>query len=125
MLEDSIKAASELAKKYRSITIEDLEKVVDTDDGDEPSEVLSRITGFGDKTKCPICNSVNYDCSKCIYSIKKNPETIKHCYCTDDISYDNIVDAGSFEELLEAIKIRADYIENLIEYIKNSYETKK
>lgn len=124
MLEDSIKAASELAKKYRSITIEDLEKAADPDDY-MPCDVLFKITGFGDKAKCTLCSAVHNDCSKCIYSIKQNLGKINHCYCVDDISYDNIVDAGSFEELLEAIKIRADYIENLIEYIKNSYETKK
>lgn len=116
MYEDSIKAALKLAAKYRSITLEDLESQPIYED-EEIWESLSKITGFGNKVKCPICLSVNGECNQCMYSFGKTLRDNWY-YCCD--TSDNIYNANSYEELLEAIRNRADYIEDLVNEIKNN-----
>lgn len=117
MYETCIDAALKLVDKYRSITLEEL-KESEKDDGGAPCDILGRITGFGDTRTCSICQSVNVECNNCIYSFKK-PKQDDWYYCIEDITYGNIYDSESYEELLEAINKRADYIEDLVNKIKN------
>lgn len=116
---ESIKAALELVDKYRSITLEDLEaNPINEEDGEDIWESLSKITGFGYKDKCPICLSVNRECNECIYSFGR---VLRYSwnYCCDNSTSEDIYDANSYEELLDAIKNRADYIEDLVNRIKS------
>lgn len=118
MYETCIDAALKLADKYRSITLDELKELEKDNHDDLPYHVLKTITGFGYKKTCPICQSVNGECNNCIYSFKM-PKRDDWYYCIDDITYGNIYDSESYEELLEAINKRADYIEDLINKIKN------
>lgn len=117
MYETCIDAALKLADKYRSITLEELEESEDNS-RQFPYHTLETITGFGDTKTCPICQSINGECSNCIYSFKM-PKRDDWYYCVDSITYGNIYEAESYEELLEAINKRADYIEDLVNKIKN------
>lgn len=117
MSEECIKAALELVDKYRSITLEDLEAYQIGEDEDI-WESLANITGFGYTDKCPICLSVNRECNQCIYSFRRTLRENWY-YCCDNYTSDDIYNANSYEELLDAIKNRADYIEDLVNRIKS------
>lgn len=117
MYETCIDAALKLVDKYRSITLEELEESEDNS-CQVPYHTLGIITGFNDKRTCSICQSVNGECNDCIYSFKM-PKRDDWYYCVDDITYGDIYDSESYEELLEAINKRADYIEDLVNRIKN------
>lgn len=118
MSEECIKAALELVAKYRSITLEDLESQPIDDEWEDIWESLSKITGFGYKDRCPICLSVNNECNQCIYSFRRALRENWN-YCCDNSTSEDIYDANSYEELLDAIKNRADYIEDLVNRIKS------
>lgn len=118
MYETCIDAALKLVDKYRSITLEELKELGKDNHCDIPHCILKMITGFGDTRTCSICQSVNVECNNCIYSFKK-PKQDDWYYCLDDITFGNICDSKTYEELLEAINKRADYIEDLVNRIKN------
>ena len=117
MSEECIKTALELVAKYRSITLEDLESQP-IDEDENIWESLTNITGFGYKDKCSICSSVDGKCDQCIYSFGENLSD-DWIYCCNDVTSKKIYDANSYEELLDAIKNRADYIEDLVNRIKS------
>jgi len=105
----SINTAKELVKKYRSITFEELKSIEGSSSIDEYGRAKARqLTGFS-SPNCPLCTAVGNYCGKCIYGgyylcfENKNKET-----------YFAIVNARNDEELLVALRNRADHIESII-----------
>jgi len=121
----NLEAAKKLVKKYRSITKKDLEEAYMSGNRvGHVFEALSQITGFGDIYKCSLCTAItlyNIDyeaCSFCIHNVSSNDDS-KFPQCTCSTTYDAIEDANDFDELLIAIKDRADYLEKLIKKVEN------
>ena len=104
----NVKEAKQLIGKYRSVTLVMLEK-----EDCEPWGALSNITGFGYHHTCTLCKAVKRNCSECIHSLSNNNSG--DYYCIEDTAR-AIYNATSYEELLEAIKDRADYLETLLKY---------
>lgn len=120
-----MKALVNLIKEYKTITLEQLEGYFNEENkfGDD---VMGLITGFGNMTKCSICEDARqkarkplyHPCEYCIYK-KLFPNTDPDSlYCTND-SYYNISEAENAEELYEAIQERIQVLEQAIEYYEN------
>ena len=103
-----------LRKRYKSITLEeiqDVEKLVDLNQYKEQfygSTVAKKLTGYGSKQTCTLCLSVNKHCIICPW-VKL---TSKHCY--DHSEYYLIGGAKNAEELLEAFQKRAKYMKQFM-----------
>lgn len=118
----NLEAAKELVELYRSITIEQLEKVYqelcdEKDGGIHYEDVLHSITGFGRTTSCHLCKPIGSYCPNCIHG--QWEDCTADCPCIYNETYENIADAESIEDLYHAIQDRADYLENLIKQIEN------
>lgn len=104
----NLQEAKNLVKVYRSITKEEL---LEHYDDDEPKNTLTSITNFGTHS-CHLCSSTPNawnTCKGCIYEVKYHDKFA----CLDE-TYFRIVDASNIDELLEAIRKRADYLESII-----------
>lgn len=102
----NLQEAKNLVEVYRSITREELQEYYD-----EPKDALTRITNFGTRS-CHLCSATPdawISCKGCIYEVKYHDKFA----CLDE-TYFRIVDASNINELLEAIRKRADYLESLI-----------
>lgn len=127
---DNLTEFKELIAKYNSITLIDLKKVTQgyqarnfEDIGAET--VISELTGFGSQLTCSLCIAVtgstiysDPDCNACVWKMT----TKDNCHSginTD--SYCSIQDAIDNNDLLEAIKLRAEYMKEVLsEYLKDS-----
>ena len=109
-----LKAAKELLEKYKSITLEELERDYKRYRAINGKQVMYNITNFG-SIFCIICKSANMICSNCIYSFRKE-EPVLQCM---DIIYKEMENAKSAEELFNAIQKRISYLNHIIEW----YET--
>lgn len=111
----NIEAAKKLVKRYRSITVEEIDKA--RAKYRESRLVLQELTGFGDSSTCTLCDSLYKGCYECIWSIRQNRHTLK-CINT---TYKSISNFKSSEGLLKAYRKRADVLEELI----NKYKEKQ
>jgi len=125
----NIKAAKKLIEKYREITIEDMNLNI-------PVKYLANtLTGFGSYQTCTLCtNTLPWNtltpsnlkrqiaCDLCIYYVNENHRPAV-MYCTDHITYQNIVNARTKKQLLKAFKERADYIEKIL--IDNNWKNEQ
>ena len=124
MLEPKMrKAFNDLIKKYRSITLEEINTVgLNFYDKFTGEDVLNAITGFSDSS-CTLCEASTSLLDSCnIPSIYK--ENCSICYkelngirCFEEenrYSYQNIAKASTPEGLLIAINEIADHIELLL-----------
>lgn len=120
----NLEAAERLVKKYRSITREELAKVyasICEEESNEMRDVLQEITGFGSLSKCSLCTAIvedNIQYSACPYCIYRNFRDFA-APCVYHETYKAIEKSKNFDELMEAIRNRADYLEELIEKVKN------
>lgn len=70
----NLDAAKQLVNEYRSITLEQIEKVADNIDSDDEFglSVLRNITGFGSINTCILCSAMGHPlperCEGCIHS---------------------------------------------------------
>lgn len=114
----NIEAAKRLAKKYASITLEELEDLWFP--GEIGSSVMYKITGFGSEKSCWLCQEAELlsgEDNKCSCYIYGNGYIILQCI--DDVSYKKISKAECPGELLVALKNRSRYIINLVEKWEN------
>lgn len=113
--ERDIKALKKLVEKYRSVTLEQIEKEWD----DNGSLTMRKITGFGQTEMCTVCKAAEYEnsfCIKCFWSIIDNGNFIP---CIEAKTYNDIADSLIPQDCLKAVKARADYIEKMLKkYIK-------
>ena len=127
-LKNNLKEFKELIEKYNSITIEDIEQAdMFLDDGYDcydTSGIMETLTGFGSVSTCTLCNALDvkhymgiYPCKGCIWLI----QTKTLCTLGENYdSYELIETATTNQELLEAIKYRAEYINEVLnEYLKD------
>lgn len=114
----NIEAAKRLAKKYASITLEELEDLWFF--GATGSEIMHEITGFGSEKHCCLCqeaeslNTGNGKCSHCIYG-----DEYDVLQCVYTMFYREISRAKCPEELLVALRNRSRYIMDLVEKWEN------
>jgi len=120
----NIKAAKELVKLYRSLTIKEIDEASNSviNDGYAvnfyPSKIANRLTGYGD-FNCSLCvalrepNTMESDCSLCIHNIDDQSQR-DGMYCLRDRTYMAIQRSENSEEFLRAFSERADYIEGII-----------
>lgn len=104
----NIREAKNLVEVYRNITKEKLLKYYDATN---PKRALTCITNFG-TSRCHLCSPILdawNTCKGCIYEVKYHNKFA----CADE-TYFKIVDASNIDELLEAIRKRADYLESII-----------
>lgn len=115
--QESINAARKLIALYRSITVEQIEKVEEElgDIGKNyyGQKLASEITGFSMSSKCLLCKAVNEDCNICIYTNRFG--------CISDENwetYQAIKMAKSPEALVYAFNKRADHIQSILNNLK-------
>ena len=110
----NLKEAKELLEKYKSITLEQLEKEYKRYEHIKGKHIMFNITDFG-SVLCIICKSANNVCSNCIYSFR-DENSVFQCM---DIIYKEMSCATSAKELFNAIQKRISYLTHVIEW----YET--
>lgn len=115
--QESINAARKLIALYRSITIEQIEKVEEElgyiDEDYYGEDLAGKITGFARTSKCLLCKAVNEDCRICIYTNRFG------CISDENIdTYQAIKMAKSPEALVYAFNKRADHIESILNNLK-------
>lgn len=112
-------AAERLVKKYRSITREELAKVyasICEEESNEMRDVLQEITGsFKMFLVYSYCRGQYSACPYCIYRNFRDFAAP----CVYHETYEAIEKSKNLDELMEAIRNRADYLEELIEKVKN------
>lgn len=113
---NNLKEAKELLEKYKSITLEQLEKVYGEVDLKWGDGVLNKITGFGQTSSCTLCLAVNEVCENCIYSFRIQERSVP---CLDNI-YNEISKAKNAEDLFVAIQKRISYLTKVIKWYENS-----
>ena len=115
------KAFKNLIKKYRSITKNDIENIIEKHfNGVFPTgkKIMKLLTGFGSVSSCKLCkasfkvnnNYILCDCKECYIEINGN-------VCNEELNgdtYYEIHHSRNVESLLISIKNRADYIEGLL-----------
>jgi hypothetical protein len=124
----NLKAAKNLVKKYRSITIEEINKQASRIDTKFDlymlhfplgNTVARKLTGFGHVSKCKLCSSVMYYCPGCIYYDTKSEFIKRFCLRGEnEKTYRAIADAKTPTKLLVAFKKRADHIEKIIKKLE-------
>lgn len=133
---EKLKAAEELLKQYKSITVEQLEvfwaslsiKLCRPIHG---SEVMHPLTGFSSSIDCKICKSAGYldatlylpNCLNCIYSYypDENAPYVDELFCAGS-TYEAMEYAHTAQELYNAIQNRIDFLQEAINNYKNSKE---
>ena len=110
----NIEAARELIKRYREITIEDIENIDFCKFNG--LTIASILTGYGSRHTCILCYNrfeirfnALINCKDCIYEFL--------CGCEfqgNKNTYYAISDAEDSMELFNAFQNRADHIENLL-----------
>ena len=115
-----------LIKKYESITLKQL-KEEDRESDIFYSKILTRITGFGNTTKCTLCNATRKsnpnhrkDCTECVYGMSEDKDVWNECIeNNNEFTYNAISNATSIESLLLAIKSRAKHMREVYkQYLK-------
>ena len=118
---ENIKAVKDLIVVYRSITSYKIQRCPDYKD-QTYSRVLDsirRLTGFGAKSTCTVCSSVNLRCYDCIHSSMQ--DFTGDCVCYHHNTFRGIVDCSSIRGGVTALNKRADYLELLLsEYEKEA-----
>ena len=109
--------AKKLLKKYKSITLEQLDNIYRKHPYWKGKDVMLNITAFS-SIYCPICISASHKCKKCIYSFRIINEWDVPCI---DIIYKEMVEATSAIELFNALQKRISYLTHVIEW----YETRR
>jgi hypothetical protein len=113
----NLKEAKKLVKRYRSITIEEIERELKKSAFPRSimgSEVAKELAGYGSSSTCTLCKVVRAEgCSECIYSFKKYND-FSCIIGANEKTYHAISDACTPTELLAAFKKRASHIEKTI-----------
>jgi len=99
-----------LIKRYREITIEDIER---TGEKHYYSNAAFELTGFGSCFTCTLCNYFSHNCSLC-YGERKG-KLVACLSGAHEETYRGISIACAAEELFEAFNERADHIEEWLE----------
>jgi len=112
----------ELIKKYRSITIAEIQAIKDS--GVSGFNIIAmHLTGFGGSTSCILCRAFDHRCKYC-YGIETyfNEVIMKEhraqfgCLHNDhEKTYYRIKNAGTVDDLLNAFQARVDHIEKWLE----------
>ena len=111
----NIEAAKQLVKKYRKVTIAELENLFEEYPTGE--DVMREITGFGSQSTCMLCHHVDKIkhetvCKDCIwYSLFPVEEDYP---CTEHETYEYIEYATDALELKQALLDRAELLEEAI-----------
>jgi hypothetical protein len=127
-----IKTAERLAKRYETITLENINKVWNRykTGRDYYFSAKNRLTGFGDFKTHPLCRkactlftrNVDYPCCHCIFF---NGNVYDDWFCARDKfrkSYEKIQYAETPEELLLAYRERAKVIRRRIKELNKEEE---
>lgn len=115
----NIEAAKRLAKKYASITLEELEDLWFL--GEIGSSVMYKITGFGSERSCCLCQEAtllsneDHKCNCCIFGDGQDTLSCVYTPFWHDVSW-----AKCPEELFVALQNRSKFIINLVEKWENT-----
>ncbi len=107
----NIKEAEELIKKYREITLKEIDDYESIDL--IADEIATELTGIGSTSNCTLCKKVKVDCSRCIY-YEKNSEKANCIANNNEDTYEYILNVIEPNDLLKAFKDRANHIEKLL-----------
>jgi len=110
---ENVKEFEALIKRYRSITLEEIEKK-----GVHPRS----LTGFGAFCTCTLCKKVFEEtfytpegCRRCVYGSDR--------YCLRSKTYEKIETATTSYELLVAFRKRAFYMMKILRQYKKKLKT--
>ena len=126
----NLQAFKNLVEKYRSITEEDvnsvIEKIIYNNEEEEIfcEKILRDITGFGHVDDCSLCEAVYKDCSTCLHAlyqasfgyIKGNGkhqclwEMAEHTYFAFEAPF------TSYQDFMRRVHDRADYLQLIINW---------
>lgn len=101
-----------LAKRYDTITIEEIEDAYLSLDIWNPSAIANKLTGFGNSSTCSLCTNILF-CKQC-YWVQCTGN-----YCNDTAYYHDIKKAKDKHELLNIFKLRAKVMFGLLERYGN------
>ena len=97
-----------LIKRYKSITLEEIENIWVVD----VAYTAYKLTGFGSSNTCTLCIAAKDNCDKCVY---RHKHTYARCNTHDNhLSYDAIYNARTPQELLNAFRERAKRMEEIL-----------
>lgn len=116
---ENLKEFKNLLERYRTITLEEINEVWESTNHDS-DDTLKALTGFGYATTCNLCNVIDRNCSKCIWSRGrecKSPYSPFWCV-NNSKTYNKIEHFATPEELLLAYRNRAKY---MIQFLKRHY----
>lgn len=101
-----------LVKRYRRIDLKELQASGGMlEDEDKPWNALRCITSFN-TFGCTLCE---YNCGGCLHTYAASRRKLSVIGCHMDTTYYAMLHARSYEELLKAIKHRADYLKDLLD----------
>ncbi len=105
----NLKEFKKLMKKYQEL-IDNPDLIPDFKEDEIGIDVMSIITGFGNKTTCKLCI---YNCEECIWF---NDIYLNCAKRSNNLSYEMIEKAQNKPELIEGLKARIERMkERLIE----------
>lgn len=116
----NLKEFIELIEKYRSITIEDIEEAIDKHGNFDAFGIANVLTGYGFASTCSLCIRA-IDCNDCAWKV------LSGCSCSflmNGETYELIWSSQNKDDLLTAFKIRADYMEKVLNENKLILKTK-
>lgn len=98
-----------LIKTYENITIKDINKLttINCPFYCISDVIANKLTGFGAQETCSLCKVIKADCNKCYW------DTLTDYICDESENketYMNIYNARTKEDLLNAFKLRAQYM---------------
>lgn len=83
---------------------------------------LNEITGHGSTRHCSLCAAIrkrsstrSLDCNKCVYNTNKEDDSSLHNCCAgiNQTTYDAIDDAETVNDILMAVKSRAEHMKKV------------
>jgi hypothetical protein len=113
-MKNNYEAFIELIKRYENITLEEIEKVgrYNRERLFWGGRVASRLTGFGNKLSCSLCEAVDITrCEECLWMISTQSVCVKG---GNKETYDNIDFALNPKQLIEAFRERAKRMKEVL-----------
>ena len=105
-----IDAVIELIRRYRAVNEGAFNKDLDESADDFYDVIINNTQNCDEKDGgCILCESVNKNCNKCIHY------TLKNNGCLSHVSFSDLEHAKSIQHAIELCKIRADYLQQLLD----------
>lgn len=109
---DNLKEFKELANRYNSITIDEIEQA-QTRSVFKGLDIAVKITGMGSRKNCTLCAPINIECHRCTWVTMSGSDCIS--FGINSKTYEDIVYSKNPTELIEAFKNRAKLMQKILD----------